>query len=104
MNMSSTSIEMNKSNLRKYLRQSNVSSWVLINELTQFLHLIENSDDDFVLLEQALDKFKHFNTDNLRKSNIGSILMKVMHYFRRDESAQKVMTFVFFHKNTARKD
>lgn len=93
--MSSSSIEMNKANLRKYLRQTNVSPWIFINELTQFLHLIENTDDDFMLLEQALAKFKHFDADNLRKTNIGSILMKVMHHFRRDESAQKVMAFLF---------
>lgn len=92
MNMPPSAIKSIKINLQKHIFQTNVKSSIFLNEFTQFLHLIDDTDEDFLLLENALVKFKYMNmnTDNLRKVNIGSIVMKIMHHFGRDEYAQKV--------------
>lgn len=92
MSMQTASIESKKIQLQKYLQpSSSMPPWTFINDFIQFLHLIENTDADFVLLEQLMDQFKLINVKNLRNSNIGAILMKMLHHFRRDESAQKVL-------------
>lgn len=94
MTMQSSFVEIKKKQLRKYLDQSSVQSppppWLLANDFIQFLHLIDDTDADFRLLEQLMDVFKLIDVKNLRNINIGSILMKMLHHFKRDASALKV--------------
>lgn len=94
MSMQSSFVESKKKQIMsKYLQQSSEKSppsWVLANDFIQFLHLIDNTDADFRLLEQFMDKFKMIDVKNLRNVNIGSILMQMLHHFKREESARKV--------------
>lgn len=93
MTMQSSFIAIRKQQLHKHLQQSaQQPSWLLANDFIQFLHLIENTDEDFRLLEQLMEKFKMIDVKNLRNINIGSILMKMLHHFKRDVSAQQVCT------------
>lgn len=94
MTMQSSFVEIKKKQLRKHLQQSSQQSapppWLLANDFIQFLHLIDNTDADIRLLEQLMDVFKLIDVRNLRNINIGSILMKMLHHFKRDATAQKV--------------
>lgn len=106
MTMQSTFIELRKKDLNKYLLRSAPAkqsttplppamappSWFLANDFIQFLHFIDDTDADFELLEQLMEQFKLIDVKRLRNINIGSILMKMLHYFKRDVSAQKVKT------------
>lgn len=96
MTMHKSSIETKKTQLYKYLQSSSQSipPWSLANDFIQFLYLIDNTDVDFVLLENLMDKFKMIDVKNLRNKYVGSILMKMLHHFKRDASAQKVQTIV----------
>lgn len=91
MTMLSSSIELKKTQLSKQMQSSQFNTpWILANDFIHLLHLIDNTDADFVLLEKLLDKVKLIDLKNLRNINIGNILMKMCHHFKRDESAQKV--------------
>lgn len=95
LTMQSSFVEIKKKQLRKYLEQSPQQSpppppWLLANDFIQFLHLIDDTDADFRLLEQLMDVFKLIDVRTLRSVNIGSILMKMLHHFKRDASALKV--------------
>lgn len=92
--MQTSSIGLKKDHIRNYLRHKNISTRLFVNDLTQFLHLIDNTDEDFVLLDKAMEKFRNINAEHLGRSNIGNILMKMLHHFRRDESAQKVIHLI----------
>lgn len=95
LTMQSSFVDIKKKQLRKYLEQSPQQSpppppWLLANDFIQFLHLIDDTDADFRLLEQLMDVFKLIDVRTLRSVNIGSILMKMLHHFKRDASALKV--------------
>lgn len=88
MSLQPGSIEQKRIQLQRHLRQK--SSAILLNDFTHFMYFLENTDDDLALLEKILDKFKGIRIENLRKNSIGSIVMKMLHHFHRDDLAQKV--------------
>lgn len=96
MSLQSGSVEYKKQTLQRHLRQKSTSSAVILNDFTQFIYFIEETDSDFALLEKALDKLKSVQIDNLRKNSVGPILMKMLYHFRREDIAQKVNTFLTF--------
>lgn len=79
-----------KADLQRKLAQKTIAPYRLLSDLTQYLHIIDDNDDEFRVLERALDHFKNTTQENFRKSNFGAILMKVLHHFRKDELALKV--------------
>lgn len=93
MVMQSSTIDMKKTQMQKYLNSSqSTPPWILANDMVQYLHFIDDTDSDFRLLDQLMQKFKLIDVRQLRNINIGSILMKMLHYFKKDESAQKVFS------------
>lgn len=101
LSLQSGSVEYKKITLQRHLRQKSTSSAVILNDFTQFIYFIEETDSDFELLEKALNKLKTMHFDNLRKNSVGPILMKMLYHFRRDDIAQKVntiLTFFFYMK------
>ena len=104
LTMQSKFVELKKNQLKKYLQPTKpraFPSWILANDFVQFLYFIDDHDEDFLLLENLLEKFKLSDIQNLRNPNIGRILMKMLHHFKRDLTAQKVrMRFVFRMKST----
>lgn len=91
MTMQSSFVEIKKKELHKHLQSAHsIPPWILANDFIQFLHLIDDIDADFELLQKLMDKFKLIDVKNLRNINVGTILMKMLHHFKRDLSAQKV--------------
>lgn len=104
MTMQTSFIEMKKTQLHKYLQSAqSIPPWMLANDFIQFLHLIDDIDADFLLLEKLMDRFKLIDVKNLRNINIGSILMKMLHHFKRDLSALKVAIQFSFHLQSVHK-
>lgn len=94
--MLSSSIAQKKSQLHKYLQLSqSLPSWKFANDFIQFVHLIEDTEAELELLENLMDKFKLMDVKTLRNVNIGSLIMKMLHFLRKDESAQKVKLCFF---------
>lgn len=88
--MLDSSVELKKQQLRKYLRCKEIPLTALARDLIQFVHFIENTDEDLELLVEMLDKLKRSKPEDLRRSNIGATVMKMLHHFRNDEVAVKV--------------
>lgn len=57
------------------------------------MHVIDDTPDDFHLLELAIYRFKNINMENVRKSSFASIFMQMLHHFQKDELALKVRFF-----------
>lgn len=90
MSLQLGSSEQRKSNLKKRLQYKYCNPNLLMNELTHYLYTINDTREDFALLELAMDKFKNTEIDNVRRSSIGSIVMRMLHHFQQDELAIKV--------------
>lgn len=84
------SCELKKFNLKKRLLSKNLSPASIMNDFTQFMYTIDDTSEDFALLQMALDKFKGTYIDSLRRISIGSTLMRMLHHFRKDELVLKV--------------
>lgn len=98
MVMQSTFVDDKKKRLQKYFvpsaGQLAPQPWLLANDFVQFLHVIDDTEADFQLLEQLMDVFKRIDMTNLRNVNVGLILMKMLHHFKRDKSAMKVWAII----------
>ncbi|XP_055315923.1 uncharacterized protein LOC129575838 [Sitodiplosis mosellana] len=99
MSLQAGSSEMKRTNFKKRLEYKTVAPNLIVNDLTQFLHLINDTSDDFALLEKALNKFKNTDIDNVRKVSIGSILMRMLHHFQNNELASKFYNDQILRKN-----
>lgn len=97
MNLQKNSLAMTKEKIQNNVNQPKISPNIIVNDLNTLIHLIENTSNDFKLLENVIEKFKCCsNLIDLRKSSIGSILMKALHHFQQDQLADKVF-YEFFH-------
>lgn len=95
INLMKNSVAVIKERTQKNLLQPNVAPNVILNDLNSLLHLIEDTPEDFKLLENIVDKLKsNSNSDILRKSSIGTILMKALYHFKRGDLAEKVIFFL----------
>ena len=98
MSLQSGSSEMKISNFKKRLQQKHAAPTSIVNDLMHFLHLINDTADDFALLESALNKFKDASIGDVRRVSIGSIVMRMLHHFRNNELASKVWNEIFSFK------
>ncbi|XP_031634542.1 pentatricopeptide repeat-containing protein 2, mitochondrial-like [Contarinia nasturtii] len=89
MSLQDDSIKLKKAKLKNIIKMPAIPSSQIVNQLTEFMHLIDDTDDDFRLLEQALNKLKSAQTENLRKYAIGRIVMKTLYHFKKDQLAIK---------------
>lgn len=84
--------DLKRNHMQRILRHKIVPP-TMMNDLMQFMHMIEDTESDFLLLESALNRIKTVEIDNLRQTSIGSVLMRLLHYFRKDEFAISVIRF-----------
>lgn len=90
--------KLKRTHIQRLLRQKHIQSHIMLTDLTQFMHLIEDTESDFLLLHNALKKLSVAEVENYRRNSIGSILMRMLHYFRKDEIAINVI-FLKKHRN-----
>lgn len=78
-----------KDQLRKSLNHRVIGQKFLLN-LMQFTNCIDDTKEDFQLMERSLFTLKRLSMENVRTKQIGLILIKMLHHFRKDTLAQKV--------------